>query len=112
MQGGGALRFLQKCWPRWFLVAMRTANKAQCRQTRLAFPHLPARWIQVTPRCVSPQVAFWGAGGRAAHLWGLPWALQGGPVGEQPLGLARPLLPSLRPPPAPHPPENKECARC
>ena len=73
MQGGGTQRFQQKCWPRWFLVAMRPANKAPRWGSPASFPHLLAWWIQVTLRCVSLQVAFWGAGGRAAHFWELPW---------------------------------------
>lgn len=86
MQGGGVREAAVRSAGRGgFWLPYTDANKAratrggpaQRRPPRFPTPPLPARCIQVTPGCFSPQVAFWGAGGRAAHLWGLPWSSAG-----------------------------------
>lgn len=40
-------------------------------------PTPPEGWIQVTLGCLSLQIAFWGAGRRATHPWGLFWGCVG-----------------------------------
>lgn len=72
----------ENCWLRWFLVAIHRGKQSPglpgwprpAPGPELRFP-TPRPWLQVTLGCFPPQVAFWGAGGRAAHWWGLPWGL-------------------------------------
>lgn len=63
-----------------------------------AFPHLAAQILG----CLSPQVAFWGAGGRAAHLWDFSGRWRASPW-QGSLGPCRPFSPPLSAP------ENKGC---
>lgn len=59
----------------WFLLLYTEANTvsrlAPPAVLELAFPHPLAGWIPVTWGCLSPKAAFWVAGRKAAHLWGL-----------------------------------------
>lgn len=59
------------------LVSVAVYRGKQCQpagpacRLELAFPHPLVGWIPVTWGCLSPKVAFWVAGRRAVHLWGL-----------------------------------------
>lgn len=67
-----------------------------CCTQRQTMPPLGIRPFPVrSPQAVFlPQVAFWGAGGRASRLWGsFPHALQSKLVPEEPLGPQYPLFP-------------------
>lgn len=59
------------------LVSVAVYRGKQCQpagpacRLELAFPHPLVGWIPFTWGCLSPKVAFWVAGRRAVHLWGL-----------------------------------------
>lgn len=109
MQEGGGVReaAVRSAGRGGFWLPYTDANKAratrggpaQRRPARFPTPPLPARCIQVTPGCFSPQVAFWGAGGRAARLRGLPWGSAGQAGWRAASGANASVCFSSRPPP-------------